>query len=222
MNVLTAIALLSFMACLALTAPVWSRLLRQRGPALGVEEEGEPAAQAQSREEEPAHGAERTINVQLFFPSADRPGLVVEERAVPFSADLSLQLRGVVEELARGSRAGSLPSLGAGTRVLDVFVSAAGVAYVNLSKEAAEGQPGGSEAELLSVYSVVNSLTTSFPAVKRVQILIDDRSAPTFNGHLDLSRPLPPDPTLLASSNAAPGAPVASPPASPSPSPGIS
>jgi hypothetical protein len=220
MNVLTAIALLSFMAVLALTAPVWSRLLRQRAPAL--EDEAEPAAQAQSREEEPSRGAERTINVQLFFPSAERPGLVAEERAVPFSSDLSLQLRGVVEELAKGSRSGSLASLGAGTRVLDVFVSAAGVAYVNLSKEAAEGQPGGSEAELLSVYSVVNSLTTSFPAVKRVQILIEDHSAPTFNGHLDLSRPLPPDPTLLASSNAAPGAPPPSPPASPSASPGIS
>jgi spore germination protein GerM len=208
------------MAVLALTAPVWSRLLRQRGPAL--EEEAEPAAQAQSREEEPSRGAERTINVQLFFPSAERPGLVAEERAVPFSSDLSVQLRGVVEELAKGSRSGSLSSLGPGTRVLDVFVSAAGVAYVNLSKEATEGQPGGSEAELLSVYSVVNSLTTSFPAVKRVQILIEDRSAPTFNGHLDLSRPLPPDPTLLASSSTAPGAPPPSPPASPSASPGVS
>jgi spore germination protein GerM len=222
MNVLTAIALLSFMSVLALTAPTWSRLLRQRGPAVSMEDEGEPAAQAQSREEEPARGAERTINVQLFFPAADRPGLVLEERAVPFASELSVQLRTVVEELARGSRGGFLPSLGPGTRVLDVFVSGAGVAYVNLSKEAAQDQPGGSEAELLSVYSVVNSLTTSFPAVKRVQILIDDHSASTFNGHLDLSRPLPPDPTLLASSSAAPGAAPPPPAASPSPSPGIS
>ncbi|HEY3119302.1 MAG TPA: GerMN domain-containing protein [Vicinamibacteria bacterium] len=222
MNVLTALGLLALMGVLAVTAPVWSRLLRQRAPALSVDDEAEPAAQAQSRDDEPAHGAERTINVQLFFPAADRPGLALEERAVPFASDLSLQLRAVVEELARGSRVGALPSLGPGTRVLDVFVSATGIAYVNLSKEATQGNPGGSEAELLSVYSLVNSLTASFPAVKRVQILIDDHSAPTFNGHLDLSRPLPPDPTLLASSGAAPGAPVPSPSASASPSPGIS
>ena len=215
---MTAVGLLVLMAALAFTAPVWSRLLRQRPPSVSTEEEAETAGESKPSEEEPAKSAQRTINVQLFFPSADRPGLVVEERAVPFSNDLSRQLRTVVEELARGSRAGSLPSLGTGTRVIEVFVSAAGVAYVDVSKEATEGQPGGSEAEILSVYSVVNSLTASFPAVKRVQILIDDHSAVTFNGHLDLSRPLVPDLTLLASSAGAPGAPPPAPSTPPLPS----
>ena len=64
-------------------------------------------------------------------------------------------------------------------------------------KEAAVGMAGSHE-ELISVYSIVNSLTVNFPAVKRVQILVDDRPVATLAGHVDLSRPLPPDMTLLA------------------------
>jgi germination protein M len=62
------------------------------------------------------------------------------------------------------------------------------------------GHPGGSEAELMTVYSVVNSLTASFPAVKRVQILVEDKPAQTLAGHIDLTRPLVPDMTVLAAS----------------------
>jgi hypothetical protein len=48
---------------------------------------------------------------------------------------------------------------------------------------------------------VVNSLSTSFPAVKRVQILVEDKPAETLAGHVDLTRPLPPDLTVLAASD---------------------
>jgi spore germination protein GerM len=95
---------------------------------------------------------------------------------------------------------GTLP---AETRVIDAFVTAAGVAYVDLSKEAAQKHPGGSRGELLSVYSVVNSLAANFPAVKRVQILVEDRQVPTLAGHVDLTRPLPADMTFLAEAKAA-------------------
>jgi hypothetical protein len=70
---------------------------------------------------------------------------------------------------------------------------------VDLSKEASQKHPGGSRGELLSVYSVVNSLTSNFPAVKRVQILVEDRQVSTLAGHVDLTRPLSPDMTFLVS-----------------------
>jgi hypothetical protein len=62
----------------------------------------------------------------------------------------------------------------------------------------------------------VNSLAANFPAVRRVQILIDDRPAQTLAGHVDLLRPLRPDMTLLAASTMTPVA-EASPAPSPSP-----
>lgn len=198
-NVVTVAGLVSLLAVVTLTSPRWARLLTR--PVAGAEEEGAEPASAPVKEEETAGEAERTINVKLFFQAADRPGLVIEERPVTFSTDLSRQLRGVVEELVRGSKIGLGPTLAPETKVLDVFVTARGVAYVDLSKDVVTGHPGGSEAERMTVYSVVNSLSTSFPAVKRVQILVEDKPAETLAGHVDLTRPLPPDMTVLAASD---------------------
>jgi sporulation and spore germination protein len=197
-NLLTATGLVALLALVTLTAPRWSRLLMSSLP--GAEDEagpGGPAAPAAA--EEAAATVERQINVKLFFQSADRPGLAVEERAVAFSNDLARQLHSVVEELVRGSKAGLGATLAPDTRVLHVFVSARGIAYVDLSKEVAASHPGGSEAELVTVYSLVNSLAANFPAIKRVQILIEDHPVPTLAGHVDLTRPLRPDMSLLAS-----------------------
>jgi spore germination protein GerM len=200
-NVVTAAGLVSLLAVVTLTAPRWARLLTR--PVGSAEEESAEAASsraASAKEEEAAGEVERKINVKLFFQAADRPGLVIEERTVTFSTDLSRQLRGVVEELVRGSRIGLGPTLAPNTKVIDVFVTPRGIAYVDLSKEVVAGHPGGSEAERMTIYSVVNTLSTSFPAVKRVQILVEDRPAQTLAGHIDLTRPLPPDMTVLAAS----------------------
>ncbi len=199
-NALTVVGLVGLLAVTSLTAPRWARLLQRPLPAPA--DESAPA-DTRRRDEAPA-GPRSSINVKLFFQAADRPGLMIEERAVPQSNDLSRQIKSVVEELIAGSKNGLAPTLAPATRVLEVFVTARGVAYVNLSKEAAEAAGGGSEAELITVYSVVNSLAVNFPAIKRVQILLEDKPRPTLWGHVDLTRPLPPDMTLLATSTLTP------------------
>ncbi len=216
-NLLTAAGLLALMALLPLTAPRWARLLRQ--PLTALVEEESPAATSlpPAAPRAPEAEVQRRISVRLYFEAGDRFGLVPEERSVPFSSDLSGQIRSVVEELVHGSATGLLPPLAPQVKVLEVFVSARGVAYVNLSKEVSAGLQGGSRAELLTVYAVVNSITTNFPAIKRVQILVDDRPVPTLAGHVDLSRPLPPDMTFVA----LPSSPSPSSAASPAPAPPV-
>lgn len=203
-NLATILGLLLLLAATTLSAPRWSRLFRQEvaTPAGDASGEAPPAGEAT----EDTGQAQRSINVRLFFNSPDEPGLVMEEREVAFSSDLSVQLRTVVAELVKGPKAGSTlaATLPPQTQVLDVFVTARGVAYVDLSSEATKGHWGGVSEELRSVYSVVNSLTVNFPAIRRVQILVDDRPAQTLAGHVDLSRPLMPDLTLLASSTLSP------------------
>jgi spore germination protein GerM len=202
-NIATVLALLGLLVGLTFTAPRWARLMRQPVTAPPDEEAALPSA-GQAPEDSAEADAERTISVKLYFESPDVPGLLPEDRSLPFSVELSRQLRTVVEELVRGSATGLTSSLPADTRVLDVFVTAGGVAFVSLSKEAAAGGPRGSTAELLTVYSVVNSITANFPAVKRVQLLLDDRPVSTFAGHVDVSRPLPADMTYVASGLAGP------------------
>jgi len=203
-DVLTAIGLLALLAAVTLSAPRWSGLLRE--PLTTFDEDAEDLV-----EPTPAPGPEqeaaRRINVRLYFEAPQTDGLLPEERSIVFSSDLAQQLKGLVQELAAGSQTGLLPTLPEGTRVLEVFVTAQGSAYVNLSREAAE-LPGGSRTELLTVYSIVNSLVANFPAVKRVQILLEDRVVKSLSGHVDLSRPLAADMTLVALPPLPPGAPA--------------
>lgn len=215
-NALTAVGLAGLLATVTLTAPRWAAFLR--APAASTEAE-EPASEEATPApvEGPGAGAERRISVRLYFEAPDREGLLPEEREIAFSPDLAQQLRTVVDELARGSTTGLVATLPPGTRVLEVFVQARGVAYVDLSSEAASGLPGGSKAELLTVYSVVNTIVTNFPAVSRVRLLVEDQPVAAFGGHVDVSRPLPPDMTLVALPTPEPS-PLA-PPASPSPAP---
>jgi len=211
LNGLTAVGLLGLLAAVSLTAPRWSRLFRRPFQS-GAEEAPAPDV-VQPPSPSPSPEALRTINVKLFFESPEGRGLVLEERAVPFSSDLATQVRTLVEELAKGSTSGLGPTLASTTKVLEVFVTARGVAYVDLSKEASEGTSWGSEAEQATVYSVVDSVTASFPSISKVQILIENEPATTLAGHVDLSRPLRPDMTLLAAFGPAPASSPA--PASP-------
>jgi hypothetical protein len=194
-NLLTVVGLVGLLVAVSLTAPRWAALLRE---PLTVFEGDEAELDASPGPPDGAEGAAaRRISVRLYFETPEGNGLRSEEREIAFSDDLTVQLRTLVEELVRGPTGGLLPTLPPQTRVLEVFVTARGVAYVNLSGEAT-GVPGGSRSELLTVYSVVNSLVTNFPAVSRVQILVEDRMVSSFAGHVDLSRPLPADMTLVA------------------------
>ena len=211
-NALTALGLLVLLLLVVLTAPRWTKLLTRTVPGEeGAEEAAVPAAAA-AAEAEAAAAAQQKITVKLFFLAPDQPALLIEDREVVYSADLARQARTVVEELIKGPQKGLAATLPADTRVIDSFVTAAGVAYVDLSKEAGTKHPGGSRGELLTVYSIVNSLAANFPAVKRVQILVEDRQVSTLAGHVDLTRPLHADMTFLATGPAtAPAAPPASP-----------
>jgi spore germination protein GerM len=208
------VGLVGLLATVALTAPRWSALLRSSAGANEPDEGAAADAGAPAADAGAAAPASR-ISVRLYFDAAERDGLLPEERAITFSADLAQQIRTVVEELAKGPEtAGLLPTLPAGTRVQEVFVQAHGVACVSLSPEAASGLPGGSRAELLTVYSIVNTVVTNFPGVSRVQLVVGEPPLSSLGGHVDLTRPLPPDMTLVALEPSPPTpAAVASPPA---------
>jgi len=63
------------------------------------------------------------------------------------------------------------------------------VAYVDFSKELMENHWGGSRAEELTVYSIVNTLT-DVSGIKEVQILIEGSIPSTIAGHIILDEPL--------------------------------
>ncbi len=80
-----------------------------------------------------------------------------------------------------------------------VALSADGTAYVDLRWPGHDDPPeSGSTEEIQRVYSLVDTLALNVPQVTRVVLLWNGTQRVTFSGHLDTSRPLVADRTLLA------------------------
>ncbi len=135
-----------------------------------------------------------TVEVVLYFTDEEFTGLVAEKRLIKKSNNL---LESVLQELLRGPQLSSHYSpFPESTRLNGVFTES-GVVYVDLSHEMKDKQSGGTTQELLSIFSIVDTLT-SLPDVKRIKILIDGKEETTLCGHIDISEPLERDEKLIA------------------------
>jgi spore germination protein GerM len=133
--------------------------------------------------------AVRKITATLYYVGEDGMALAPVQREIPFGATVVEQARAIIE--AQIAAAPPLVSaIPAETKLRDVFVTERGDAFVDLSGEIVARHPGGSLAEIFTVYSIVNALTVNLPAVTRVQILVDGKEVDTLAGHVDLRHPL--------------------------------
>jgi hypothetical protein len=151
-----------------------------------LSEADQPAARA-----EPAPPpATPKIKAHLFYVSEDGLRLVAIEREVPFGEGTVEQARRVVQAELDAPPPPLVSPIPAGTTLRGLYLSGTGEAYVDLSREVSAAHPGGSLAETLTVYALVNAVTANLPAVTSVQILVDGREVDTLAGHVDLRRPI--------------------------------
>lgn len=163
------------------------------GEAAGesAETPGEAAGEAGSSATRAAAEAEiptERVTFSLYYPrdGATRLEQVVRRLEAPLS--VAAQAEEAMRLLASPPE-GTLSPFPPGIRVREVWVAEHGVAYVDLGGEIGS-LSGGSLAELHAVYSIVNTLTTSFPQIQAVQILVEGQEVETLTGHVDLSRPI--------------------------------
>lgn len=136
--------------------------------------------------------------VVLFFASDSDDLLHPEERDIPVGATPTEDAGRVLDELIKGSRAGLISTLPPETKLRQVYLTKDGTACADFSRELSANHPSGSEAEMSTVYAVVNSLAFNFKDVKRVLILIEGSEADTLDGHISLDKPLLPRYSLVA------------------------
>jgi spore germination protein GerM len=129
--------------------------------------------------------------VTLFFASPDGTGLVREAREIDACADPAACAEEVLEELINGPVGDVAPTLPPVATFHSVRLEGE-TAIVDCGKELAEGFPAGSSAQMVAVYSVVDSLAFNFPVIKNVRFLLEGESVKTL-GQLDMSAPLSPD-----------------------------
>lgn len=144
----------------------------------------------------PAPGVPR-ITATLFYGSADGQALVPIRREVALAEGVVPQAREILRAQLEAVPAPHLTVIPTGTSLRAFYVTDRGDAFVDLSGEASSGHAGGATTELLTVYAIVNAVTSNLPGIQRVQILIDGHEADTLAGHVDLRRPLQPDQSLV-------------------------
>lgn len=137
------------------------------------------------------------IQATFYYGAADGTALVALRRDVPLAPDPLSQGRAILAEQFQPAPAPYVSVIPKGTSLRALYITAAGDAFVDLSREAAAAHPGGSLFELLTVQAIVQSLTSNLPSVRRVQILVDGREVDSLAGHVDLRRPIAPDTAVV-------------------------
>jgi spore germination protein GerM len=134
--------------------------------------------------------ATRTVRLYFAAPTADR--LQEEERNISRSASFVDEAKQAVAELIKGPQNGLAPTLPSGVELRQLYIDGRGVAYVDFSKDLQAKHPGGSNGELLTIYSIVNTLTANFDQIQRVKILVEGSEVLTLAGHIDTRHPFAP------------------------------
>jgi spore germination protein GerM len=169
---------------------------------------GGRAARHGAAEGEAGGAATERHAFDLYFP-ASGGGLRSERRELQVSESPRDRTRKMLEALLAGPAAGVAAPAATGSGLVRPFppevklggveLSADGTAFVDLRWPDHEDPPeSGSTEEIQRVYSVVDSVALNVPQVTRVVLLWNGTQRITFSGHLDTSRPLLPDRTLLA------------------------
>ena len=131
--------------------------------------------------------------VTLFFPREDDGLLVPETREILSDASPAREAESALAELIKGPQGDLVPSVPAETRLARLFITRDGTAYADFNRELAEKHPSGTEAEMTTVFSIVDTLAVNFPSIKKVFLLIDGEERETLAGHIILDRPFLPD-----------------------------
>jgi germination protein M len=160
--------------------PAWEKY---KGKPVVTEEV--PYKEEEKKEVQPVP-TEEMVEVTLYFSDSQAMYLVPEKRKIPQTSSLARQ---AVIELIKGPENSDLYStIPEGTQINEIYI-ADDIAYIDLSEEIFKNHPGGSSGELMTVYSIVNTLT-EIPPIKGVQILVGGNERKSLVGHIDISMPL--------------------------------
>jgi len=133
----------------------------------------------------------------LYFSDSEGEYLVGEKREISKRNEVKEEAKEAIIKLIEGPKGKLVPTLPPRTKLLTLQISEEGLAKVNFSLALSQDHPGGSSSEMMTIYSIVNSLSFNFPQIKKVQILIDGKPVETITGHLSLKQPVSPKPDLI-------------------------
>jgi spore germination protein GerM len=135
--------------------------------------------------------------VHLYFSDKNNSFLKAETRDLFDTDNLDELGKNIVQALIEGPRTGLMRTIPVNTTLKAFYMTRQGIAYVDMSEVIRDAHPGGVKSELLTIYSIVNSLTLNIPEIGAVKILINGKQATTLSGHIDARFPFKADMLLI-------------------------
>jgi hypothetical protein len=126
----------------------------------------------------------------LYFADREYVYLMSEPRVLLHPNDPVRLADAIMRALIRGPQKGLIRTLPPETELRAIYLTSERICYIDLSEAVRKNHPGGCRSELLSIYSMVNSLVLNIPEITAVKLLINGNEATTLAGHIDLVYPL--------------------------------
>lgn len=128
----------------------------------------------------------RTWVLTLYYPSAASAGLKRIVLRTRIEQDMTVEEK-VVDMLLHPPKGMDVTSYMSPDMTIKSVVTAGGICYLDVGSSFRTDHPGGSYAEKMTVYSIVNSLT-ELPSVQQVQFMVDGHIVKRFKGSVDFSK----------------------------------
>jgi len=131
--------------------------------------------------------AERQVT--LYFAEPQGRFLLSETAGISDCQDDRDCVRGLLERLIAGPQGEAVRVIPVTTRVEGVELEN-DLVRINFSRHLVDHHPGGSMSELLTIHSLINSLSESFPYLRQMQILVEGEVRQTLKGHVRIDHPV--------------------------------
>lgn len=136
---------------------------------------------------EPAGTTKRAVH--LYFAGENSRYLRAEQRIIHEPENSTALVHLLIDTLIKGPQSGAGRTLPGTAKLSSAFILNDGRAVLDFSADAFRDLPGGVGAELLAVYSIVNTLVFNVDSVRSISILIGGREVSTLAGHVDIQQP---------------------------------
>ncbi len=170
-------------------------LLRELLESSGVSTTSQPTEQVNPST------ANRLRTITLYFGATNGRGLTREQRQVHAAGKSTHELmKTVLQELVQGPSSVLVPTVPDKTTVNSMFLLDTGELVIDFGKEIQAYHPGSAFCELMTVYSITNTLAANFDEISSVRFLVDGSEVETLTeyGHVDLTEPVVPDQTWIS------------------------
>jgi germination protein M len=132
------------------------------------------------------------IEYDFFYQSVNGDYLIPLKKKIKKFSDMKEQIKEVILGLFEGvgSDERYINLFSSKIKLNNLFIVNKDIVVVDINREIFTKLLGSSIDEILTIYSIVDTICFNFPYIKGVQIIVDGRQMETLSGHIDISRPL--------------------------------